>query len=158
MPGTSLYELWKYYEGVRAILVSDLTEFRESTVHGTIAGFCCSTSRGSSQIPTWIDRYIESIGKMPHLFDLVEFNTAMSSHVKATDAVNTCECAPIPSQVTRNFWEALTTVVHDSFEKVNLVDLSSCLDVDLFTGGVSSISCARARGFSKPDQSDPIST
>jgi hypothetical protein len=126
MPGTSLYELWKYYEGVRAILASDLTKFRESTVHGTITGFCC-TSRSSSRIPTWIDLYIESIGKMPHLFDLVEFNTAMSSHVKATDAVNTCNCVPIPSQVTRNFWEALTIVVHDSFEKVNLVDLSSCL-------------------------------
>ena len=126
MPGSSLYELWKYYEGVRAILASDLTKFRESIVHGTIAGFCC-TSRSSSQIPTWIDHYIESIGNMPHLFDLVEFNTAMSSHVKATDVVDTCKCVPIPSQVTRNFWEALTIVVHDSFEKVNLVDLSSCL-------------------------------
>jgi hypothetical protein len=125
MPGISLYELWKYHEGVRAILASDLTEFRESTVHGTITGFCCNSP---SEIPTWIDHYIESIGKMPHLFDLVEFNTAMSSHVKATDAVNTCECAPIPSHVTRDFWEALTTVVHDSFEKVNLVDLSSCLE------------------------------
>jgi hypothetical protein len=126
MPGTSLYELWKYYEGVRAILTSDLTEFRKSTVHRTITGFCC-TSRSSSQIPTWIDHYIESIGKMPHLVDLVEFNAAMSSHIKANDAVNTCECAPIPSQVTRNFWEALTTVVNDSFRKVNIVDLSSCL-------------------------------
>lgn len=120
MPGASLYELWKYYEGVRAILASDLTVFRESTVHRTITGFCC-TSRGSSQIPTWIDHYIESIGKMPHLFDLVEFNTAMSSHVKATDAVNTCECMPIPSQVTRNFWEALTIVVQYSFEKAESV-------------------------------------
>jgi len=43
MPGTSLYELWKYYEGVRAILASDLTEFRESTIHGTITGFCCTS-------------------------------------------------------------------------------------------------------------------
>jgi hypothetical protein len=126
MPGTSLYELWKYYEAVRAILASDLTEFRGSTLYGTITGFCC-TSRSSPQIPTWIEHYIESIGKRPHLFDLVEFNTAMSSHVKAIVAVKTCECAPIPSQVTRSFWEALTTVVHDSFEKVNLVDLLSYL-------------------------------
>jgi len=58
---------------------------------------------------------------MPHLFDLVEFNTAMSSHVKATDAVNTCECMPIPSHVTRKFWETLTSVVHDSFEKAESV-------------------------------------
>jgi hypothetical protein len=28
MPGASLYELWKYHERVRAILASDLTEFR----------------------------------------------------------------------------------------------------------------------------------
>jgi hypothetical protein len=34
MQGTSLHELWKYYEGVRAILASDLTEFRESTASG----------------------------------------------------------------------------------------------------------------------------
>jgi hypothetical protein len=123
MPGTSLYELWNYYEGVRAILESDLTEFMESTVHKTITGFCC-TSRSPS---TWIDCYIKSIGEMPHLFDLVEFNTAMSSHVNATDAANACECAPIPSQVIREFWEKLTSVVHDSFKKVNLFDLSRCL-------------------------------
>lgn len=128
MPGTSLYELWKYYEGVRAILASDLTKFRESAAHQTIAGFCCtSRSFESPQILTWVDHYIESIGKMPHLFDLVEFNTAMSSHLKAPDAVNTCKCAPIPGQVIRNFWEALTSVVHGSLEKVNLVDFSSCL-------------------------------
>jgi len=123
MPGTSLYELWKYYEGVRAILASGLAEFMESAVHRTITGFCC-TSHSHSQTPTWIDQYIESIGKMPHLFDHFEFNTAMSSHLKA---MVTCECAPIPSQVTRNFWEGLTSVVHNSFEKVCLVDLSGCL-------------------------------
>ena len=126
MPGASLYELWKYYEGVRAILASDLTKFMESTVYGTVTCFCC-TSPNPSQTQTWIDHYVESIGKMPHLFDLFEFNTAMSSHVKAIDAVNTCQCTPMPSQVTRNFWEALTSVVHDSFEKVNLVDLLNFL-------------------------------
>ena len=69
MPGTSLYELWKYYEGVRAILVSDLTEFRESAAHGTIRGIQC-TLRSSSQVPSWIDNYIESIGRTPNLLTL----------------------------------------------------------------------------------------
>ena len=126
MPGASLYELWKYYEGVRATLAPNLTTFRESTPHRKITALCCN-SLSSSQIPTWIDQFIESIGNKPHLFDLVEFNTAMSYHFKATDAVKNCNCKPIPSQVTRNFWEALTSVVHDSFEKVNPVDLPRCL-------------------------------
>ena len=30
MPGAYLYELWKYYETVRTILVLGLAEFRES--------------------------------------------------------------------------------------------------------------------------------
>ena len=121
MPGTSLYELWIYYEGVRAFLASDLTEFRGSDAHGTIRGIRC-TARGSSQVTSWIDDYIESIGETPNLFDPLEFNTAMSSHIKATAAVNTCECASIPSQTIREFWEALASVVHGSYSRVSIVD------------------------------------
>jgi hypothetical protein len=126
MPGTSLYELWKYYEGVRAILASDLTEFRGSAAHGTIRGIRCA-ARSSSQVPSWIDDYIESIGRTPSLFDLVEFNTAMSSHIKATAALDTCECASIPSQTIRKFWEALASVVHGSYDRVSVVDVPSYL-------------------------------
>ena len=76
----SLYELWKYHERVRLILASDLTEFRISQAHGTIAGMRC-TEFSSSQIPCWLDQYISSIGNSPSLFDLVEFNAAMARHI-----------------------------------------------------------------------------
>ena len=68
MPGTSLYKLWKYHENVRAILASDLVEFRRSGARGTMKSLVC-TVRSSSQIPNWVDRYIVSIGKAPDLFD-----------------------------------------------------------------------------------------
>src|ERR1700679_300322 len=48
MPGASLYKLLKYYERVRAILASDLTEFRGTAAHGTVRGIRC-TARSSSQ-------------------------------------------------------------------------------------------------------------
>jgi hypothetical protein len=127
IPGASLYELWKYYEGVQAILASDLTKFRGSAAHGMIRGIRCTAhSSESSQVPSWIDDYIESIGRSPNLFDPVEFNTAMLSHINATAARNTCECASIPSRTIRNFWEALASVVHGSYDRVSFVDVSSC--------------------------------
>ena len=68
MSGASLYELWKYHERVRVILSSDLTEFRRSHARGTITGLRC-TELSSSQIPSWLDQYIESIRKSLNLFD-----------------------------------------------------------------------------------------
>jgi BTB/POZ domain len=126
MPGASFYELLQYYERVRAILASDLTEFKGSAAYGTIRWIRC-TARSSSQVPSWIDDYIESIGTSPNLFDLVEFNAAMSSHIKATAATDTCECLSIPSRTIRNFWEALTSVVESSYDKVSVVDVPSYL-------------------------------
>ncbi len=80
MPGASLYELWKYHEGVRATLASDLTEFRESSARGTLTGVRC-LRHSSSQIPFWLDQYIESIGNAPNLFDPVEFGVAITRHI-----------------------------------------------------------------------------
>ena len=119
MPGTSLYELWKYHERVRAILASDLTEFRMSCAHGTITGLRCAVL-SSSKIPRWLDLYLESIGNTPNLFDLVEFDSLKARHIKAN--MSGCECAFIPSQTIHNFWEALASVVQGSFEKVSAVD------------------------------------
>jgi hypothetical protein len=125
MPGAYLYELWKYHEKVRAILSSDLTEFRASDARGTITGLCC-TDLSSSQIPNWLDQYIESIGKTPNLFDSAELNIAMASHFKDwiwTEGL--CGCVSIPSQTMRNFWDALASVVQGSFEKVSMFDVQS---------------------------------
>jgi hypothetical protein len=118
MPGAFLYELWKYRERVRAILGSDLKEFRASRACGTITGLRC-TELSSSQIPSWLDRYIESIGKAPNLFDIAELNIALARHTKDKANEQSCECASIPSQTIRDFWDALASVVHGSFEKVS---------------------------------------
>ena len=124
VPGASLYELWKYHERVRTILTSDLTEFRASHARGTLTGLSC-TEFSSSQIPSWLDQYIESIGKSPNLFDFAELNIAMARHTKDNADARDCECVSIPSQTIRNFWEALTSVVHDSFKKVSMVGVQS---------------------------------
>jgi hypothetical protein len=119
MSGAFLYELWKYRERVRAILASDLTEFKASRACGAISGLRC-TELSSSQIPSWLDHYIKSIGKAPNLFDTAEFNITLARHTKDKANEQSCECASIPSQTMRDFWEALASVVCGSFEKVSV--------------------------------------
>ena len=137
MPGVSLYELWKYHERVRATLASNLTEFRESGARGTMTSVHC-LEQSSSQIPRWLDQYIESIGNAPNLFDSVEFNVAITRHIKHTK--RRCECTSIPGQTLRDFWEALETVVINCFEKVSAMHGAAEDDIEQFTGRVSSIS------------------
>ena len=118
MPGAFLYKLWKYRERVRAILASDLKEFRASRACGTITGLRCN-ELSSSQIPSWLDHYIESIGKAPNLFDIAELNIALARHTKDKANEQSCECVSIPSQTIRDFWDALASVIHGSFEKAS---------------------------------------
>jgi BTB/POZ domain len=122
MPGASLYELWRYHERVQTVLAEDLTEFRGFGARGTITGLQC-TALSSSQIPLWLDQYIESIAKTPKLFDTSELNIAMARHTRDNANELSCKCAFIPSQTIRDFWEALASVVHGSFEKVGVVDV-----------------------------------
>ncbi len=125
MSAPSLYELWKYHERVRAILASDLSQFRESGARGTITALRC-TELSSSQIPNWVDQYIVSIANAPNLFDPLELNIAMTRHIN--DGRNgRCECTSISSQTIHEFWGALVSAVHGSFEKVSVVDIQSCL-------------------------------
>jgi hypothetical protein len=105
MSRASLYELWEYHEKVRTILESGLTEFRESCAGGTVAGLRC-TELSSSQIPNWLDRSIESIGKSPNLFDYGGFNIALARHVKEKANEPGCKCASISSRTINQFWEA----------------------------------------------------
>jgi hypothetical protein len=124
IPGTSLYELWKYHERVRAILSSDLTKFRISCTRGKITGLRC-TGFDSFQIASWLGDYIKAIEKNPNLFDTAELNIAMVRHIKANRPL--CECASMTSHTIHNFWGALASVVHESFDKVSAANILSCL-------------------------------
>ena len=126
MSGASLYEFWKYSERVQTILASDLTEFRMSSARGTVIGLRCS-ELSSFRIPRWLDRYIESVGKSPNLFDYAEFSIAMARHTEDTAHSRCCKCGSIPSQTIREFWEALASVVDGSFEKVSVVNNTELL-------------------------------
>ena len=154
MPGASLYELSKYHERVREILASDLTEFRKSRACGTITGLRC-TELSSSKIPSWLDQYIESIGKSPNLFDYGGLSIAMAHHVKDKANEPGCKCASISS--ISEFWEALASVVHGSFKKVSVVDILSCLGMLNFTGRVGSMSRAGTRGPSNQNHFSHVS-
>jgi len=144
-----LYELWKYHEKSRAILAEDLTAFTVYGARGIMTGLDCRES-SSHHIPSWLDQYIKSIGNAPNLFDLVEFNIAMARHI--SEGKDGCRCASIPGQAIRSFWTALTSVVDGSFEEVSVDVYKIAKGVEPLTGRVRSISCARTRGPSSPNQ------
>jgi hypothetical protein len=122
VPSVPLFELWKYHEKSRAILASDLTEFRAFGARGIMMGLGCRET-SSHHLPSWLDQYIESVANAPSLFDLVEFNIVMTSHISV--GKDGCRCASIPGQTIRAFWEALKSVVNGSFEKVSVIVVPS---------------------------------
>ncbi|KAH9958131.1 hypothetical protein BC827DRAFT_1269740 [Russula dissimulans] len=97
MPGDVLHELWKYHQRVRSNLTSDLEEFRKSNVPTILDNSSCGALTESG-IPTWIDRYITSIGTTP----VPAFVNPTAFHMNET---------------IDEFWEALSVVVHGSITK-----------------------------------------
>ena len=128
MPGTSLYELWKYYEEARAILASNLTEFKTSGAHapGILTGLYCVTSSPSA-IPRWLGDYITSMGDAPNHFDLIEFHAALARHIRDEAGNHRCACASISTRTIRIFWEALGSVVHNSFNEERVIQVYALL-------------------------------
>ena len=121
MSGASFYELWKYFGRVREILASDLTEFRSSGVGSTFESLQSQCVEIGSQLPRWLDDYIESIEDDIGLFDFIEFNSALACHMEAQSSDSRCACVLMPTQTIREFWEALSSVVDRSFEKVSVI-------------------------------------
>ena len=87
MPGSFLYELWKYHQGVRTHLATDLNCFRMSGACNTLKGLRC-VSHASSGIPHWVDGYIGSIIEAPSSFDPTVFQMVMARHVRTEAAGN----------------------------------------------------------------------
>jgi hypothetical protein len=67
----------------------------------------------------------------------------MVHHIRG--AKEGCECASIPNQTIREFWEALASVVHGCFENVSVVDVPSCLGCRAFLQAESALSLVRER-------------
>jgi len=153
----SLDPLWKYYQKFRATLKLDLKEFRASGARGTLTGLRC-VEFDSPQIPGWVDDFIESIRRAPNLFDIFEFNTALARHLSGSQSQR-CACGSIPSQTICNFWEALASVVHGSFEKVSIINVNELNTVlKSFIGGIGSIYREGAGAYSSSRRFDCIFT
>jgi hypothetical protein len=119
MPGSYLYELWKYHQRVRDNLLLDLLGFRMTGVREALKGQRC-IKLSSLGIPSWLDEYIESITKSPASFDLTKFHLALTHHIAAkTPGPNSCSCAFMSSETIHTIWAALTAVVDNSFGRVS---------------------------------------
>jgi hypothetical protein len=121
MPGACLHELWKYHERVKSNLTSDLEEFRVSHAQKALGGSTCQ-SLTTSRIPTWLDRYIEDIGRNPAFFDLTRFHMALSKHVQRQEMFRSggcVSCAYKSHEMIHTFWAALTAVANSSMAKAS---------------------------------------
>ena len=120
MPGASLLELRKYHQRVRVQLKSDLRDFIKSR---DLAMFEESTCRNSvSGVPSWLYRYIFSIGRSPNLFDLSGFYYELTDHIQS-ESSRKCSCAKTFSKtMIPKFWTSLSEVYRDSITKVRVND------------------------------------
>ncbi|KAI9441871.1 hypothetical protein H4582DRAFT_1421708 [Lactarius indigo] len=125
--GTYLLELWKYHQRVRTDLKSGVLEFKNSGLPDVVKNLRCMPLKDEyynyslhNSFPIWIDNYIGSIAEAPHLFDLIEFESAWARHIQNNNYTSSkCSCVGIPSQTIRTFWEALTAAVHRMIEKAD---------------------------------------
>ena len=124
MPGAFLHELWKYHQRVRAYLTSGLKDFIASRARAIFEGhFCRSVTSASRPVPSWLGRYISSIGRRPHLFDLSRFYIALAGHIQSLSNHGGCHaCATISNKIIEEFWAALSAVYRDSIIKVRVND------------------------------------
>ncbi|KAH9058190.1 hypothetical protein EDB87DRAFT_1627047, partial [Lactarius vividus] len=124
--GVPLYKLWTYRQRVlENLYVSLISEYFDSRVYRILGDanlYCVElTDYGSEQteIPLWLDQYLESIPRDPSCFDLTTFHLTLSSHVSPTGS--SCEnCTSIPHETIREFWTALTALVRECTRKAEL--------------------------------------
>ena len=113
MSGASLYKLWKYSKRVRTILASDLTEFRMSSARGTVIGLRCS-ELSSFRILSWLDRYIESVGKVQTYLTTLNLASPWRATPRTRLIVAVVNVGPYLARPYTNFgklWHLLSTAV-----------------------------------------------
>jgi hypothetical protein len=82
-----------------------------------------SSNNYTTSFPQWLNDYVNSIAEAPHLFNPIDFNSALTRHFQSFSTI--CSCANIPSEVLHSFWEALTAVVHTTIENVCKIGATS---------------------------------
>ena len=134
LSGALLYQLWGYHQRVREYLASDFAEFMMFEVGARINYRCIKLS--SSDVPIWLNDYINAVALNPALFNISEFHMALTRHAVPTGSRSSppCECcAAISCNTIDTFWRALSNVVQHSIENVSLN--SGCpFFYDTFTG------------------------
>jgi hypothetical protein len=121
LSGALLHQLWDYHERVQEYLASDLTTFMMFGIGPRINFRCIKLS--SSDVPIWLNDYINSVAMNPALFNLAEFHMALTRHVVPSSShLSRCcqSCALISSATIDTFWTALSDVVQRSIENVSV--------------------------------------
>ena len=121
LSGALLHELWGYHQRVREYLAGDFAAFMMLGM-GARINFRC-TKLSSSDVPIWLNDYINSVAVNPALFNLSEFHMALTRHVVPTSPSlsRPCQsCAAISCKTIDTFWKALSDVVEHSIENVSL--------------------------------------
>ena len=121
MPGAFLHELRKYHRRVRSNLTSDLEEFKRSDALAILGDLTCNLLIDG--LPLWLGSYISNVGKrcVPAFLDLSDFYTELAEHIQFCSSNGGCaSCSRLPRTKIREFWDALTAVVHCSIAKVSV--------------------------------------
>jgi hypothetical protein len=121
IPGAFLHELWKYHQRVRSNLASDLEEFKTSDALTILRDLTCNVTGG---LPSWLRSYISNVGTgpVPTFLDISDFYTELAKHIHTQSYRSTggcASCSRLPRTKIREFWDALTAVVHGSIAKVS---------------------------------------
>jgi hypothetical protein len=123
LTGAYLHELWKYHQRVRGYLKSGMLKFKDAGLPHKVTRLRCRTPENvdlDDAPPRWLYKYIDSIADAPHLLDPIAFENNWARHVKETTTTfsKPCSCVDLSNDVRRALWEALTTFVRATAEKV----------------------------------------
>jgi hypothetical protein len=120
LSGSVLHQLWIYHRSVRDFLEEDLSTFRIVGVEPRINFRCVKLT--SSDVPAWLDDYIDSVARNPAFFDLSEFHMALARHVTSCDdpdrRLRSCQtCASISRKTIDTFWTTFTNIFQQCIEE-----------------------------------------
>ena len=119
VPSVVLYELWQNRQRILVDLKGSLKSF-ESEAYQIFSGtyLDCVEIDEDSEVPMWINQYLDSVLEDTACVDLTTFHLALSSHVSIMGE-DCCECcSSISRETIGEFWTALTTAVRESTRKV----------------------------------------